>query len=252
MGRSIWHDSIPSGKSVSWISGQIFLLLLPPLRLTKPTPSTLSLNRSLGSWLKIGHISPPATLCWAVSPFSLFFRVRQTQSSFMCFRGRQPVCDHSSSNPSAPTHTAGQNPPDSLASQGCCCELTHQFERDSHSRCAGPVSLPHRNEGQNVLMCEWWVMEVVIWACTVQAARDLGARLQRDNCIFNKKKKLYPLQDWQTVNSSTPSKDTDNDDGSGFYDGQRSESLCPRISFYCLLESGSSAAANASGSLLAL
>lgn len=86
------------------------------------------------------------------------------------------MCDRFSSHPSPPTHThthtAGQNAPYSPASQGGCCELTHQFERKTRSRCVGPVSLLH--EGQDVLTCEQWVMEAVIWAGTVQAVHDLG------------------------------------------------------------------------------
>ncbi|TKS69817.1 hypothetical protein D9C73_003884 [Collichthys lucidus] len=66
---------------------------------------------------------------------------------------------------------------------GGCCELTHQFERKTHSCCAGPVSLPHRNEGQDVLTCERWVMEAVIWAGTVQAVQNLGSCLAMNRPI---------------------------------------------------------------------
>lgn len=56
----------------------------------------------------------------------------------MCFWGREAVCDHSCSNLYLPIHPTS---PGSLASQGDCCEPTHQFERKTYSRYTAPFFL---------------------------------------------------------------------------------------------------------------
>lgn len=131
------------------------------------------------------HFTTSHPLLSCQSPFSLFLTARQTQPSFMCFRGETGSVWSlrleriSSNTPQAqPLLTRWPHGEAAVNSR------TNLRERLIPAA-PGPVSLPRRNEGQDGLTCERWVMETVIWTVQCRLCRIWEVACQWDSEAYS-------------------------------------------------------------------